>query len=108
MSRSRESVDNFFLVKRIGVLLVLLLLIGGAILAAGAYVVSRGFTARDEPSGVEAFVARRLRRLGIPRHVRELVNPVSAGPEVTARAVAHFADHCSSCHGNDGRGETLI
>lgn len=94
--------------KRIGLVLVLLLLIGAAIVASGAYLVSRGFSARDEPTRIEAFVARRLRRLGIPGRERGLVNPMASSPEVTARAMAHFADHCASCHGNDGRGETLI
>jgi mono/diheme cytochrome c family protein len=95
--------------KRMRLLLILLLfLIGGTILAAGAYLVSRGFSARDEPTSAEAFVARRLRHSGIPRRARDLANPVAASPDVTARAMAHFADHCASCHGNDGRGETLI
>jgi Cytochrome C oxidase, cbb3-type, subunit III len=74
----------------------------------GGYVLSRGFSARDEPSGAEAFVARRLRRMAIPIRIRELNNPVQGGPEVLSRATAHFADHCASCHGNDGRGNTLI
>jgi mono/diheme cytochrome c family protein len=94
--------------KRIGLLLLALLLIVGGIFAAGAYLVSRGFSAREEPSMAEAFVARRLRHLGVPNRVRELANPVVASPEVTSRAMAHFADHCASCHGNDGRGETLL
>ncbi len=88
--------------------MVLLLLAGGAILAAASYWFSRGFSARDEPAATEAFIARRLRRLATPRKARDLVNPVAASPEVTSRAMAHFADHCSSCHGNDGRGATLI
>jgi len=29
-------------------------------------------------------------------------------PEVLNRARAHFADHCASCHGNDGRGKTSV
>jgi mono/diheme cytochrome c family protein len=95
-------------VKKIGLLLILLLLIGAAILAAGAYLVSRGFSAHDEPTSAEAFVARRLRHLGTPSRARELANPVATSPEVTSRAMAHFADHCASCHGNDGRGEALL
>jgi len=94
--------------KRMGLLLIVLLVIGSAVLAAAAYLISRGFSARDEPTSAEAFVARRLRHLGVPSRSRELVNPVPPGPEVTERAMAHFADHCASCHGNDGRGETLI
>jgi mono/diheme cytochrome c family protein len=95
--------------RRVGLLLILLLLlVGGTILAGGAYLVSRGFTARDEPTRVEAFVARRLRHFGVSRRARDLANPVAASPGVTERAMAHFADHCASCHGNDGRGKTLI
>ena len=93
--------------KRIG-LILLVLLIGGAILGAGAYLVSRGFSSLEEPTRAEAFVARHLRHLGVPSRARELSNPVAASPEVISRAMAHFADHCSSCHGNDGRGGTLL
>ena len=94
--------------KKIGLLLIILVVIGGMVLAILAYLVSRGFSARDEPTSGEAFVARRLRHFGIPRRARDLANPVAASPEVTTRSMAHFADHCASCHGNDGRGETLI
>jgi mono/diheme cytochrome c family protein len=79
-----------------------------AAVGAGAYILSRGFSARDEPTAVEAFIARRLRLLAIPRHARELTNPVPVSDEVFSRAMMHFADHCASCHGNDGRGETPI
>jgi mono/diheme cytochrome c family protein len=94
--------------KRIGLLLILLVFVACAFLAAGAYLVARGFSARDEPTHTEAFIARGLRHLGVPRRARELASPVVADPEVTSRAMAHFADHCASCHGNDGRGETLL
>ena len=93
--------------KKIGLLLTLLLIVA-TVLASGAYLVSRGFSARDEPTSAEAFVARHLRHLGIPSRARELANPVATSPEVTSRAMAHFADHCASCHGNDGRGEALL
>lgn len=67
-----------------------------------------GVSARDEPTAVEAFVARRLRHLAVPRGDRETKNPAPLTPEALARARAHFADHCASCHGNDGRGKTKI
>ena len=69
---------------------------------------SRGFSARDEPSNAEAFIARRLRRMAIPGRGRGLKNPVPISREVLSRATAHFADHCATCHGNDGRGNTLM
>ena len=79
--------------------------------AAGVYgwsIVARGFSARSTPSSAEAFVARRLRRLAVPTAARDARNPVQASPEVLAAAMAHYADHCAICHGNDGRGTTEI
>lgn len=88
-------------------------LAGAAVLAlAGSFLLSafvlRGFSARDEPSAVEAFVARRLRHLAVPLAAREAENPIALNDDVLAEARAHFADHCALCHGNDGRGDTPI
>jgi mono/diheme cytochrome c family protein len=94
--------------KRNGIRYVVLLIVLIAIVAAGMYVLSRRFSAKDEPSAIEVFIARRLRLLAIPRHARELPNPIKGNPDVLARATEHFADHCASCHGNDGKGGTLI
>jgi len=94
--------------KTIRVILVILVLAVAAAAGMGGYVLSRGFSARDEPSNAEAFIARRLRRMAISGRSRELKNPVQAGPEELSRATAHFADHCATCHGNDGRGNTLM
>jgi mono/diheme cytochrome c family protein len=76
--------------------------------AALVLIVRRGFSARDEPSAIEAFIARRVRRLAIPCDVRDAKNPVPATPETLAEARAHFADHCAICHANDGSGDTAI
>lgn len=84
---------------------VLALLIG---ISAVILLVRRGFSAREHPLAVEAFVARNLRRLAVPREARDMRNPVPAGPEVLREARAHFADHCASCHANDGSGNTEI
>src|SRR6266700_5426434 len=95
--------------KRVSIKYVLLLLfVVSGIAAAGVYILSRGVSARDEPTAAEAFVARRLRHFAIPGGARDAKNPVEVTPEVLAAATAHFADHCASCHGNDGRGATLI
>lgn len=64
------------------------------------------FSARAEPSRVEATAVRWLRRMAIPTAIRTRENPVLLTPDVLAEARAHFADHCATCHGNDGRGET--
>lgn len=73
-----------------------------------ASLLRHGFSAHDQPTRVEAFVARRLRHLAVPRDARQAQNPVARTPEGLARARAHFADHCASCHGNDGRGRTKL
>ncbi|MBI3491394.1 MAG: c-type cytochrome [Acidobacteria bacterium] len=75
---------------------------------SGFFLVRRGFSARDEPSAIEKFVARRVRGLAAPRRARELQNPIALTPEMLADARGHFADHCAICHGNDGSGNTTI
>jgi len=86
----------------------LLLVATAAAVAAGAAALRRGLSARDEPSAVEAWVARAARRLAMPRAVVEARNPVPPSPGMLVRARAHFADHCASCHGNDGKGRTKL
>ena len=82
-----------------------------AALAAGALVYQiqrRGISARDAPTRLEAALARWLRHGAVPAHLRNAANPVTPSAAVLARARAHFADHCASCHGNDGRGGTTL
>jgi len=70
--------------------------------------VRRGFSARDDPSWTEKFVARRVRSFAVPARARNAANPFPPTPEVLADARAHFADHCAVCHANDGSGRTTI
>ncbi|MFN7952846.1 MAG: cytochrome c [bacterium] len=67
-----------------------------------------GIGARGEPSSAEALLARRIRHLAIPRAARARANPVPASAAVIAAGRTHWADHCASCHGNDGRGDTPL
>ena len=67
-----------------------------------------GFSAHDEPAALEKLLARTMRRLAVPADLRERTNPVPLTPAVLAEARAHFADHCAVCHGNDGKGETVM
>lgn len=87
--------------------LVVLVLVAAA---AGAcwVLLRRGFSARAEPTAAEEWIARNVRRLAVPRGAREARNPLPATPEVLAGARAHFADHCASCHANDGSGRTEL
>lgn len=80
-----------------------------SIAAAGwALFLRGGISARPEPPRLEAGLARRVRSLLIPASARDLRNPLPATPEVVAEGRAHFADHCASCHANDGGGDTPL
>jgi mono/diheme cytochrome c family protein len=88
---------------------VVMLLIAFAGLAAGAvlfWVTSTGMSARATPSAREARLGRAIRDMSIPKAARHAQNPMTASPENLVEARRHFADHCASCHGNDGRGAT--
>ncbi len=82
--------------------------IGALAVVAAIGLAAAGVSARSKPSGLEARLARAARHLLIPRASRAATNPGPAAPEVRARAREHFADHCASCHGNDGRGDTEL
>ncbi len=88
----------------LGLGLLALTVAGGAL----GLVVMHGISARDEPTAAEAFLARRMRSLAIPRQLRTRPNPLPLTDEVLSSARAHFADHCASCHGNDGKGQTTL
>jgi len=72
------------------------------------YVTAHGFSARDKPNKVEAFLARNARKLATPPNATVLQNPLSSTPLTIAEARDHFADHCALCHANTGSGETMI
>jgi mono/diheme cytochrome c family protein len=87
--------------KKLGYVFLLLIVVAAA---AGAYVLSRSFTARTTPGAIETAAARRLRHFAIPRGARQTPNPVAVSDVVMKEAKAHFADHCAVCHANDGSG----
>ena len=88
---------------------VLLGLAGAAVILAGAgfaYLKSTGLSTRAEPGRIEATIARTARSLAIPAAARALPNPIPVSSEVIAEGMAHYADHCATCHANDGSGKT--
>lgn len=66
----------------------------------------RGVSARPEPSAIELRAAVWIRSWMTPSTYKGLKNPVSATEENFSAAREHFADHCSTCHANDGSGNT--
>jgi mono/diheme cytochrome c family protein len=81
-------------------------------LAAGAVGLVRtlryGFSARDQPTRLEVFLAQTMRHYAVPAEMRNKKNPLPSSQEVIAAGRAHFADHCAYCHDNDGKGQTSI
>lgn len=80
----------------------------GVLVAVGVFVyfLNTGLNARDEPGAVETSVAGGLRNAIIGWHAGDLANPVERSPDIIAAGRAHFADHCATCHANDGSGKT--
>lgn len=92
-------------IRALVVLLAVAAVLGGVL----AYTVVRGgLSTRDEPSRVEAVLARAMRGLATPSRVRATPNPVEPTRDVLEEGLAHFADHCASCHANDGSGDTAM
>ncbi|QEE30043.1 cytochrome C [Terriglobus albidus] len=69
--------------------------------------VHRGFSTRNQPGKIEAMLATTFRQAAIPSGEMELKNPMQATPDVLREGMAHWADHCASCHGNNGSSETM-
>ena len=46
--------------------------------------------------------------MAMPAEAKSRINPIPKTPEVLAEASAHWADHCFSCHANDGSGDTVM
>jgi mono/diheme cytochrome c family protein len=87
------------------VLIAVVSVVGGVV----AYsIVSRGLSAHAEPSRAEEMLARAMRRWATPQAMRSRSNPVQPTDEVLGQALEHFADHCATCHANNGSGETEI
>ena len=82
-----------------------------AIAGIGATVLlrnARGFSARQQPGAVEAWFARAARSASIPAAARTRANPAPNTPSTLDEAMAHWADHCATCHANDGSGDTEL
>jgi mono/diheme cytochrome c family protein len=65
-----------------------------------------GLSARAQPSAFETLAARKIRLWLIPVEVRKLANPVASDALTLQHGKEHWADHCATCHANDGSGNT--
>ena len=81
-----------------------------AVLAAAGLVYARmtGLRASASPSAAEEAVARGIRRFAVPAATARRVNPVAVSGALLIEGLAHYADHCASCHAIDGSGNTAL
>lgn len=93
--------------KRWHIILTALVLVVVVAIAAGALILHDGLSARATPTALEAFFAQHAHRLSIPSNARNMHNPTEASDLNLREARQHFADHCASCHANDGSGDTM-
>lgn len=85
----------------------LLALVAAGVLAVAVGVMIRaGFSTRNEPSAIEATLARSMRSLAMANS-RSLKSTSQAHVDLKA-ARSHWASHCANCHGVSGAGDTDI
>jgi mono/diheme cytochrome c family protein len=46
--------------------------------------------------------------MAVPSGYRQLRNPLTPSTENIRAGMEHFADHCATCHSNDGSGHTIF
>ena len=77
-------------------------------LAAGLYYfVRQGFSTRTAPGAMESYLATRIRDWSMPAQYK-IKSPVECSDEALGDGLAHWADHCATCHANNGNGETML
>ena len=84
--------------------LIVVLVLGAGLWISG--LIPHCCGARQAPSSIELALARRLRSFSMPSDARRSKNPFAISPEILREASRHFADHCATCHANDGGGNT--
>lgn len=94
--------------KRGTFILVVIVVIALGVGFLAASILHNGLSARATPTALEAMMAREARHMAIPSDARAQKNPVAASEENLHDARLHFADHCATCHANDGSGDTMI
>jgi mono/diheme cytochrome c family protein len=82
----------------------LLAIVGLLAVAIGIWLGMSGIGARTPVGPIETAVSRAARNALIPAGARSLPNPEPATSDNLRAGLEHWADHCASCHSNDGSG----
>lgn len=83
----------------------LILVVAGTVY--GVLTIRRGFSTRDRPGVIETALATSTRRMAVPNRYKSMKNPVPDSPDSFEDGMEHWADHCASCHANNGNGDTM-
>lgn len=96
------------MLKRFKSLFILCLLLVIGVILGALWFMPGFFSAKATPPEWEITAARYIRHLATPNQFLTMPNPVKFSPEVLAEARHHFANHCATCHANDGSGKTQM
>ncbi len=66
------------------------------------------WSAARQPSGLEVYLANRVRERWIEIHASDLKNLLAATPENLAEGRHEYDEHCAVCHGRDGSGKNAF
>jgi len=88
----------------LGICFVIVVVAG---LLYAAWMMHRGFSTRTPPGALETVLAGSMRDMGIPSRYKSMKNPVTVTPDVLREGMEHWADHCATCHANNGNGDTM-
>ena len=93
---------------RTKVIIAILAVFLAGLVYLGVLVARHGFSARENPSRLEQFLARHARKIATPADAKTLKNVYQPTEENLASARHHFVEHCSACHALDGGGNTVF
>ncbi len=82
--------------------------IGVLSVAAVIWLVSGGMSSRRSAGTTETWVATQMRSVAISAADRKMADPDPSSPIAVRIGLEQFADHCATCHGNDGSGQVAI
>ena len=71
-------------------------------------IVRNGFSAREEPTRLETFLARHVWRIAIPVGTKQMKNPYPPDAPGSEATLKRWVEHCGLCHAHEGSGQTAI
>jgi len=89
---------------RIWAIAILLVIASGILFALRLR--QTGLSTRTPPGPFEKLAATQVRAWLVPAKARTSLNPLVANAETLTQGRNHWADHCATCHANNGNGDT--